>query len=906
MLTPVSKERIRAVTMELADRKDGPLVDLLVTAEDGSAIAIECRSDVILALQQHLLPTGRKDPEVAKAKKAADDDRVMDSGIRARSTAGVNGHSEASAGSDVTERIKAQRENVESRRIFEDLFANSDAAIIDHDFSILFRVVQELKQEGVRNLRSYIAESEERLDKLVDVVRINNANAAALRMLGVSSLQELGKQSINIVDIAEGMFQGETRIRRSEYLVAGGTPIPVVYSLRIPRTEEEAQRVPIVIMDLSDIKLAEAARQATVAKSQFLSTMSHEIRTPLNGVIGNLELLALTSLDNEQFELIDDADKAAKALLGLVGNILDFSKIEAGKLTAEMGDINPTALVEEAVDVLQSLGWQKKIFVSATFAPDVPSLVRGDAMRIRQILLNLIGNAVKFTDQGGVQVNLTVSAWDQEVCELRFEVHDSGRGFDQNLAARLFETFTQDRTAVDGAEGTGLGLSICKSLVEAFGGTIGCEGVAGEGATFWFTLPMAVVRRAPPVARPDLSGIRVMVIGSGNGATTSLADYFMARGAVVVANTYAAAHEALKNSIEGSNTVDVAMLVPDIDDDEKTLQMAKQLREQHVVPLLYGVGQLPRTWLRHGFAAMIRPDAGADHLDRNIRFLVGHAQVRDRLAAQQAAVVSAFGPALNGTHVLVLEDRLVNQTVIQKQLKKLGIDCTLAVNGIKGLEILDRRRFDLILCDCSMPEMNGYDFTRVLRRREASETGGRRVPVIALTANAFHEDADKCFEAGMDDFISKPVTMDRLAAMLVRWLSPLDKTVATIDLKQRDDAVLGQMIDIQALAEILGTDEPETLNQVLTEFLETAGSSLSGVEAAVLKGASDHIEAAAHSAKGEARCAAATGLAELYAELERLAKKGDQAGAQGLAVRAATELRHVEDYIRGRLGTQAA
>jgi len=361
----------------------------------------------------------------------------------------------------------------------------------------------------------------------------------------------------------------------------------------------------------------------------------------------------------------------------------------------------------------------------------------------------------------------------------------------------------------------------------------------------------------------------------------------------------------LKTGIDGADAIDVAMLVADGDEDE-TSELAKQFREQHVVPLLYGIGQLPRAWLRHGFAAVIRPDAGADYLDRNIRFLVGHAQVRDRLAAQQAAVVSAFGSVLNGTHVLVLEDRLVNQTVIQKQLKKLGIDCTLAINGIKGLETLDRQRFDLILCDCSMPEMNGYDFTRVLRRREAAASGGRRIPVIALTANAFHEDADKCFEAGMDDFISKPVTMDRLAAMLVRWLSPLDRTLAVTDQTHREDVVIRHKIDIGVLSEILGTDEPETLNQVLSEFLATARSSLSGVEAAVLSGSSDHVEVAAHSAKGEARCAAATGLSELYAELERLAKAGDRAGVQSLAVRAATELRHVEDYIRERLGTQAA
>ena len=371
---------------------------------------------------------------------------------------------------DIAQRSKTQSENVESRRMFEDLFDNSDAAIIDYDFSALFRLVQELKREGVLNLRSYIAGSDEHLSKLVGVVRVNNANAAALRMIGVSSMEELVKQSTNIVDVAEAMLLGNERVRGSEYLTSGGKYIPVVYTLRIPTTEEQARRVLIVIIDLSDIRLAEAARQATLAKSQFLSSMSHEIRTPLNGVIGNLELLALTTIDNEQFELVDGADKAAKSLLGLIGNILDFSKIEAGKLTTEMGDINPAALLEEAVDVLQSCARQKNIYVTATFGPNVPNLVRGDAMRVRQILLNLIGNAVKFTERGGVQVSLTATSHDQEKCELRFDIHDSGQGFDQIQAARLFKPFSQGQMSVDGAEGTGLGLSICKSLVEVFGG----------------------------------------------------------------------------------------------------------------------------------------------------------------------------------------------------------------------------------------------------------------------------------------------------------------------------------------------------------------------------------------------------------------------------------------------------
>jgi len=870
--------RIRGVSMEVVQRSGEARSDIVVVSDDGSIIAIDCENSVIMGLCSQI-------SHVCRDEFITNVD---------------DGNSQRDATDDVTQRIEAQRENFESRRIFKDLFDNSEAGIIDYDFSFLFRLLRDLKSDGVLNLRHYLAECDSRVEPLVNAVRINNINAVAMRMLGISSLKDHIRPSINIGDVAEAIFLGETSMRRSEYVAFQGALIPIVYSLRVPGTEEEARRVPIVMIDLSDIKLAEAARQATLAKSKFLSSMSHEIRTPLNGVIGNLELLALTNLDNEQFELIDDADKASKALLGLVGNILDFSKIEAGKLTTEIGDISPAALVQEAVDVLHSVGRQKRIFITATFSPDVPCLVRGDAIRVRQILLNLIGNAVKFTDHGGVQVSLTASACDRDVCQLRFEVSDSGRGFDQSLASLLFEPFSQDPSNLKGSEGTGLGLSICKSLVEVFGGTIGCVGVPGEGATFWFTLPAAVVRRAPPVPHPDLNGIRVMVTGRGSEAAQSLEEYFRARAADVVSETHRAALAfALDQDSTAGPGIDVAVLVPEGHEDDG--ETARRLRDKHTVPLLYGDEQAPRRWLRQGFAAVISPDADAAYLDRNIRLLVGHAEARDRMVAQRAAVVSAFGPDIAGTRVLVLEDRLVNQAVIRKQLQKFGIDCELAANGINGLEILDHHAVDLVLCDCSMPQMNGYDFTRALRKREAENPGRQRVPVIALTANAFGEDADKCFEAGMDDFVSKPVTMDRLAAMLAKWLGLSRRAREHAGSLSHGVDMSLQAIDLKVLAEMLDTETPETLNEVLVEFLAAAGNSLAQVTAAVSSGRRDGIVAAAHGAKGEARCAAAVGLAEIYAELERSASGGDDAISRGMTARAAAELCRVENFIRSRI-----
>lgn len=799
---------------------------------------------------------------------------------------------------DVTERIKAQRDIMESKRILEDLFDNSDTAIIDCDFSSLFRALHDLKRDGVADLRSYIGESDERQHEFVDILRMNGANAAALRMFDVTSIQDIPHQDKVIIDIADSIFRGEENIKRSDFMVTNRAAVSVLYSLRLPKTEEDARRVPIVIMDLTNVRLAEAARQATIAKSLFLSSMSHEIRTPLNGVIGNLELIALTSLDDEQFELIDDAGKAAKALMALVGNILDFSKIEADKLITEMSDINPAALMEEAVDILQSRARQKKIFITSTVSPDVPTLVRGDSMRLRQILLNLIGNAVKYTDLGGVQVTLTTTAAAEDGCELRFDISDSGRGFDQSHGARLFEPFIQAPNSADGTEGTGLGLSICKSLVEIFGGTIDCKAVPGEGATFWFTLPAQIVSPAPPIARPDLSGVRAMVIGQEGRVTQWLGGYFEARGAAVTNQTcQAALPQGPLWGSDDTSLIDIAVFVPDGGNLEGAT-LAQWLRQQHVVSLLYGCDQPARSRLRQGFRAMIPIDASSDHLDRNILLLLGHAKARDRLALQQSAAVAAMAGALRGTHVLVLEDRLINQTVIRNQLTKLGVDCTLVVNGLKGLEMLERRSFDLVLCDCSMPGMDGYEFTRALREREASRGDGRRLTVIALTANAFREDAENCYAAGMDDFISKPVTMDRLSAALVKWMKASEMPAG-----RKTGAAIAPPIDLLVLAEIMGSDDPDILTIMLVEFRAVVGVSLAEVEAAVSSGACERVRAAAHGAKGEARSAAANRLAALYGDIERVARDGDQSALQGLVGQAAAEVRRVLDFIRERLGT---
>jgi len=809
---------------------------------------------------------------------------------------------------DVTARAQSQQQAGEAKRVYEELFNTADVAIADIDLSLVFRQLQELRNEGLSDLRQYFDDKPERIEVFGRLMKLNTINRAGLKLFGAPSLESIiaqpnyfldGARIHQVKDIVLGMWSREPSLRKEmAHSTYTGQDMTIVYSLRLPSSLSEARRVPIVSIDITDVRSAENARRANKAKTLFLANMSHEIRTPLNGVIGNLELLAQADLTPEQEVLLFDAEKAAKSLLALIGNILDFSKIEAGKLSLEMVELNPAALVQEAVDIVQSRARQKGVYVTASIGPDVPQIVKGDPSRIRQILLNLIGNAVKFTEYGGVHVSLRVRDWDDRICQLLFHVHDSGSGFNQSGAARLFQPFTQEqRPASAEHEGTGLGLSICKSLVDSFGGEIECESVPGRGASFWFTLPVQVVKLAAPTVRPDLSGRSVLFANvAPDGAPAMLVAYFAARGArILTAHNDASALALARAAITNGGQIDLVVYVVS-GTGWPAIGVAAALRDHQATPVIYAQEASPAFWrksLRCGASYLVPKGVTEDFLDRNQdQVFQGGWHSGDRVVLPATSEVDT--EALTGKRVLVLEDRLVNQTIIQRQLKKLGILCTLASDGVVGLEKVAKGSYDLILCDCSMPEMNGYEFTRILRQREEEDGNNSHMPVIAMTANAFREDVEKCYAAGMDDFVSKPVTLQRLAAVLSHWLTPEPIEIEIAPLRSRASA---EALDLRVLQGLLGSEDRHIIVDVVQEFVLSARESWVEVQGQAARRDANGLTRAAHGAKGEARNAGAVALGDLYEELERIAKNDNFEAVAPVLSAIPAEIGRVQDFV---------